>query len=157
MEQITGILVGQSHGCIITTERGGQTVARHVCEDATAQACEVRYARTIATTLKRGGWSEEEDARLTSAVVGYGESWVEVASAMPGRVNDQCRDRWKEIQTSATATVAVAAPYAKWTSEEDAKLSDAVNTHGMRWKTISLLFEGRWTDKQVYSHLHISP
>ena len=47
-------------------------------------------------TIKRGAWSAEEDTRLTMAVEGYGHSWIDVAGAVPGRTNDQCRDRWLE-------------------------------------------------------------
>ena len=49
-------------------------------------------------TVKRGAWTAEEDTRLGMAVEAYGHSWVEVAGAVAGRTNDQCRDRWLECQ-----------------------------------------------------------
>ena len=49
-------------------------------------------------TVKRGAWTAEEDTRLEKAVEAYGHSWVDVAVAVAGRTNDQCRDRWLERQ-----------------------------------------------------------
>lgn len=116
-------------------------VARAVADDLTAQGCEYRYERVLSDSMKRSAWTPEEDARLALAVAGYGDSWVEVAAAMPGRVNDQCRDRWNDIKTRTNSEQ-------KWTEEEDAKLLKAFEKHGPQWKTISAEIGSHWTDKQ---------
>ncbi|KAA1466108.1 hypothetical protein DENSPDRAFT_790470 [Dentipellis sp. KUC8613] len=109
-------------------------VARTVSEDATAIQCSNRYYRTLDPTLKRGSWSPEEDAKLRMAVDLYGHTWMEVASVIPGRTNEQCRDRWSERLNPSVAK-------GKWTSEEDKRLLAAVQevlqNGDLRWKDVS--------------------
>ncbi|KAK0191239.1 hypothetical protein F5146DRAFT_1223988, partial [Armillaria mellea] len=101
-------------------------VARYVSNELNAVQCEARYVRLH---LDRRPWTAAEDARLHSAVGGYGQSWVDVASAMPGRTNDQCRDRWIERQKAASV----------WTEDDDRRLAELVDQFGTvgRWKTIA--------------------
>ncbi|KAK0498497.1 hypothetical protein EDD18DRAFT_1157962 [Armillaria luteobubalina] len=101
-------------------------VARYVSDELNAVQCEARYVRLH---LDRRPWTGEEDARLYLAVAGYGQSWVDVASAMPGRTNDQCRDRWIERQNAASV----------WTEDDDHRLVELVDQFGTvgRWKTIA--------------------
>lgn len=101
-------------------------VARYVSNELNAVQCEARYVRLH---LDRRPWTAAEDARLYSAVAGYGQSWVDVASAMPGRTNDQCRDRWIERQKTASV----------WTEDDDRRLVELVDQFGTvgRWKAIA--------------------
>jgi hypothetical protein len=56
---------------------------------------------------------------------------MEVASFIPGRTNEQCRDRWTERLNPKI-------PRGKWTSEEDARLLSAVDVFGLgNWKEVS--------------------
>jgi hypothetical protein len=56
---------------------------------------------------------------------------MEVASFIPGRTNEQCRDRWTERLNPKI-------PRGKWTSEEDARLLSAVNEFGLgKWTEVS--------------------
>ncbi|KAG6330842.1 hypothetical protein ID866_8250, partial [Astraeus odoratus] len=71
-------------------------IARYVSEDAAPTQCSSRYQRVLDPSVKRTNWTPEEDARLRTAIAAYGRSWVDVAAAMPGRTNDQCRDRWND-------------------------------------------------------------
>ncbi|KAG6886085.1 hypothetical protein C0993_004075 [Termitomyces sp. T159_Od127] len=105
-------------------------VARYVSEDATASQCQVRYSRAIDPSRKRGAWTDDELARLKEAVAAYGSSWVEVASCIPGRTNEQCRERWSDHLNLASAG-------AVWTKEDDLALTTAVGEIGNRWKEIS--------------------
>jgi hypothetical protein len=124
-------------------------VARHVAEDATAGQCQSRYSRSLDPSIKRGQWSEEEDSRLCLAVAAYGNSWMEIASVIPGRTNEQCRDRWSEKLKSPTVK-------SKWTDEENQSLVEAVKDLGNRWKTISeRLGHGR-TDSKVTRFLTLA-
>ena len=54
-------------------------------------------------------------------------SWILVAAAVPGRTNDQCRERWLEHLATQVS----------WTKEDDEILVDAVNKLGNKWKEIS--------------------
>ncbi|KAF8803849.1 hypothetical protein BYT27DRAFT_7108914, partial [Phlegmacium glaucopus] len=109
-----------------------QLVARNVSPHATASQCQNRWCKSLDPALQRGNWTEEEDDRLRKAVAGYGSSWIQVASAIPGRTNDQCRERWHEhLNISAEKTA--------WTEAEDKTLLEKVKIIGNRWKTISLM------------------
>ncbi|TFK76150.1 hypothetical protein BDN72DRAFT_831595 [Pluteus cervinus] len=105
-------------------------VARYVSEDATASQCQGRYTRTLDPTIRRGAWSSFEDERLKQAVSAYGNSWIEVSSCVPGRNNDQCRERWNEqLNTNSTRN--------NWDDEEDARLRGAVGELGSQWKVVA--------------------
>jgi hypothetical protein len=106
-------------------------VARNVSPHATAAQCQIRWSKTLDPTLRRGNWTEEEEERLRKAVSGYGSLWVQVASAISGRTNDQCRERWHENVNSSTEK-------STWTEAEDNILLENVKLIGNRWKSISL-------------------
>ena len=56
---------------------------------------------------------------------------MEVASVIPGRNNEQCRDRWTE-------RINPKVPRGKWTAEEDRRLISAVDELGVgKWKEVS--------------------
>jgi hypothetical protein len=106
-------------------------VARAVSEDAQINPCQNRWYRTLDPSIRRGNWSPEEDAQLRVAVDLYGNAWMEVASVIPGRNNEQCRDRWGERLNPKV-------PRGKWTAEEDARLLSAVDEFGVKgWKEVS--------------------
>lgn len=118
-------------------------VACQVSEDATPSQCQNRYQRTLDPALKHKAWSRDEDSRLRLAVQAHGTSWVDVASAVPGRNNDQCRDRWNDILNPAVAK-------GKWTEEEDQDLLAAVQQLGIpNWKEVSNQLGSGRTDSMV--------
>jgi hypothetical protein len=42
----------------------------------------------------KGPWTEEEDNTLVAMVGKYGAmNWSQIATALPGRIGKQCRDR----------------------------------------------------------------
>ncbi|KAF9222032.1 hypothetical protein BS17DRAFT_784332 [Gyrodon lividus] len=103
-------------------------VARYVSEDVTPSQCSNRFQRTIDPSLKRVHWTPEEDARLRAAVAAYGSSWVDIAAVLPGRHNDQCRDRWTEQVNPAVNRN-------KWTEQEDRALLECTRQHeNANWK-----------------------
>ncbi|KAF7331812.1 Myb domain protein 4r1 [Mycena kentingensis (nom. inval.)] len=133
-------------------------VAKYVSPNVTAAICASRWQRCGDSSLRSGAWSEEEDKRLKAAVEGFGLSWVEVASAVPGRTNEQCRERWMKVfdgkSKSKTKT-----PSRPWTDEEDKALTDAIASLGTKWKEVGETIgrsagqcQGRYKRLQKSSH-----
>ena len=106
-------------------------VARKVSEDVSAGQCQYRWQKALNPKLRKGAWTEDEDNRLRKAVAVYGSSWIQVAETIPGRTNDQCRDRWTSHLNKTPAAKAT------WTKEEDKALLALVKERGKHWKDIS--------------------
>lgn len=107
------------------------TVARYVSEDATPSQCSSRFEKTLDDAIKHTAWSPEEDVRLFAAVAAFGSSWVDVAANIPGRHNDQCRDRWNEYVNPNINK-------SEWLEEEDRLLLGHVREHeNASWREIS--------------------
>jgi hypothetical protein len=110
----------------------------------TNRQCSKRWTQTLdRANENKGNWIPEENAKLTKAVKKHGKNWVAVAAMVSGRTRDQCRQRW--VSTLNPANV----KNEKWTPEEDAKLTKAVNKHGKDWVANSTLVAGR-TNKQCH-------
>ncbi|KAF9485406.1 hypothetical protein BDN70DRAFT_639030 [Pholiota conissans] len=122
-------LVGAVQSC---GQDNWQLIARKVSEDVSAGQCQYRWQKALNPELRKGTWTEDEDNRLRKAVAGYGSSWIQVAETIPGRTNDQCRDRWTSHLNKTPAAKAT------WTKEEDKALLALVKECGKHWKNISL-------------------
>jgi hypothetical protein len=107
-------------------------------------------------------WTLEEDANLTSAVANtfkkrrgkeYKIDWNGIAALVPGRMRMQCLQRWHNVLDPSIGRLSV--HRRKWTTDEDSKLKDAVQTHygDKNWVTISALVPGR-TKKQCSDRWH---
>lgn len=82
-------------------------------------------------------FTEEDDERLRELVDQYGDnSWIQVASEMPGRNSRQCRERWLNYLSPKLNTNS-------WTQEEDELLIEKHKELGTSWVRISKFFEGR--------------
>lgn len=104
-------------------------MAIYVSEDATGAQCQSRYTRCLTPDGRRGPWSAEEDERLKIAVAAHGSSWVDVSACIPGRTNDQCRERWTDyLHPSISQT---------WSPAEDETLCESVKALGHQWKAIA--------------------
>lgn len=117
-------------------------VARHVSPYATTSQCQTRYVRSVDPSIKREPWTLEEDARLRKAVEAFSNSWIDVAGVLPGRTNDQCRERWAEIGTNEGGK-------GPWSGAEDQRLLDAVKELGKKWKMVSGKIGGGRTGPNV--------
>ena len=122
------------------------TVARYVSEDATPSQCSNRFEKTLDDSIKRTIWSPQEDARLSATVTAYGSSWVDVAANVPGRHNDQCRERWiEQVNPSINRS--------PWSEQEDKILLDYVREReNASWKEISACLRTGRTEAMVTRH-----
>jgi myb proto-oncogene protein len=87
-----------------------------------------------------GTWRVEEENKLVSAVETYGgHNWNEIAKMIPGRSENQCRQKWRNMPRKASATASAA-----WTVEEEKKLASSVETFGTTsWATTAANVPGR--------------
>jgi myb proto-oncogene protein len=101
---------------------------------------------TITGSKRR--WTQEEDTKLIDAVGHYGEDWGEVAAMIPGRTNLQCRARWlSSFDPVTTDDGTEGGNKGKWTPEEDANLTEAVEKLGKNWVAVAALIPGRTNKK----------
>ncbi|XP_037522336.1 uncharacterized protein LOC119399602 isoform X4 [Rhipicephalus sanguineus] len=88
-----------------------------------------RYYRSMDPSVQHGPWTAPEDVMLLIAFKLYGDiGWSKVASMLPGRTGNQCRERYKNTLTQRCAS----GPY---TPDEDYTLLELVQKHGV----------GHWT------------
>jgi myb proto-oncogene protein len=98
---------------------------------------------TDQTPGRTGRWTADEDAQLKDAVQRHdGKNWIEIAALVPGRTKTQCTDRWHKYLDPSVDRTSLAT--GKWTTDEDAKLKDAVQRHGStNWTRIAALVPSR--------------
>ncbi|KAI1119479.1 hypothetical protein F5Y14DRAFT_5190 [Nemania sp. NC0429] len=90
-------------------------------------------------------WTKQEDSILHEQVVkryGTGEvkDWNRIADQLPGRTNKDCRKRWINQVCGGLRKGA-------WTAEEDARLREAMSTHGQKWTLIANAVGSRSADQ----------
>ncbi|NXM54756.1 SNPC4 protein, partial [Illadopsis cleaveri] len=91
-----------------------------------------RWTKSVDPSLKKGPWTPEEDGMLMAAVQKYREKeWYKVRTEVPGRSDAQCRDRYlKALHWDVKK--------GKWSSEEEERLIELVQKHGLgRWSKIA--------------------
>ncbi|KAF7288620.1 hypothetical protein MIND_01428600 [Mycena indigotica] len=111
-------------------------IAEHV-PGRTNKDCRKRWYSKMNAEVLRGGWSDEEDARLVAAIEKYGTRWSLVATMVQTRNSDQCAKRW-------TDTLDPTIDHGAWSKSHDNLLLQAVNTQGKLWtKIVKKHFPGR--------------
>ncbi|EEB88933.1 hypothetical protein MPER_13035 [Moniliophthora perniciosa FA553] len=118
--------------------------ALYVSEHCSASQCQTHYNRVLDPKLTRVDWTPEEEVKLLAAVTTFGTSWVDVCAFVPGRSNDQCRERYQIALLNATGRKG-----GLWGPDEDAKLLEGFNLHGNKWKLVSAHMDGTRSDAQV--------
>jgi S-ribosylhomocysteine lyase LuxS involved in autoinducer biosynthesis len=127
----------------VKTHGNNWVKAAAMVPDRTDRQCRKRWVQTLdpANGKNLGKWSTEEDEKLIEAVKKHGKKWAAAALMVPGRTDQQCRQRWFRTLDPANGNKG------KWSTEEDEKLAEAVNQHGKKWVAVALMVPGR-TNKQ---------
>ncbi|KAK8055223.1 hypothetical protein PG993_000450 [Apiospora rasikravindrae] len=98
----------------------------------------------MSSKRERRWWTEEEDQILKAGVESQSEvnslmSWNEIAAMLPRRTNKDCRKRWYKVRSDFIKGT--------WSREEDRKLQQAVQQHGLKWALVSRDVESRNADQ----------
>ncbi|KAF8937703.1 hypothetical protein BGZ58_002298 [Dissophora ornata] len=102
----------------------------------TNKNCRKRWFHSLDPSLRKGGWTEEEDHLLRTGVQKFRGQWSKIAERIQGRTDDQCAKRWRE---SLDPDIDRAA----WTPEDDMLLLQKFEEYGTQWQRIALSFPGR--------------
>jgi hypothetical protein len=129
-------------------------VSEGVFEGARSEAqCFQRWAKVLSVGLKKGQWTEDEDATVRDQVDLAGGAlavkWNDVADALPGRLGKQVRERWQNHLDPALSKE-------PWEEAEDQLLVSLQAVMGNKWSEIARAFGGRsensvknrWNSKQ---------
>jgi hypothetical protein len=100
---------------------------------------------------RTGRWTAVEDNKLKDAAQTHGKDWGNVAAMVPGRTNRQCSSRWHNILDPSIDRTN--GRTCNWTTAEDSKLKDAVQTHGKKWDAAAALVPDR-TNRQCCCRWH---
>jgi hypothetical protein len=98
--------------------------------------CLQRWKKVLAPGLRKGAFTEEEDAALHAAVGEGMTNWGDVARRLSGRTAKQCRERW-------TNYLAPDVSHTMWDAEEDALLLELELKYGRKWALIAREMPGR--------------
>ena len=100
--------------------------------------CRKRWFHSLDPSLRKGRWCESEDRILLDAYNQLGPAWRDTALLLPGRKDDQCSKRYREILSPAVRN-----RLCEWTTEEDRLLLEGVRSFGHSWSAISARIPGR--------------
>jgi hypothetical protein len=124
-------------------------IARLVPGRTRCQCCNrwrnVLDPRVDRTPGRTSNWTPDVDDKLKDAVQMHnGKNWYAIACLVPGRTIHQCNSRWHRHLDPRTRSAQTTGHPGKWTTDEDAKLKDAVQTHNNKnWDAITRLVPGR--------------
>ena len=115
--------------------------------------CGQRWAKVLSQGLRKGQWTEEEDAVVREQVAlgggPYVVKWTEVAEKLSGRLGKQVRERWQNHLDPELSKE-------PWQEHEDQLLVSLQAVMGNKWSEIARAFAGRsensvknrWNSKQ---------
>lgn len=127
--------------------RDWEPVAKEHGMGKTAKECHERWIRYLKPGVRKGQWTDQEDAIVTEAVTTSSEQpftrWSDLAQQLPGRVGKQIRDRWVNHLNPNINHL----PFSR---EDDLLLWDGHTKLGKRWVEISTKF---FTSSRSENHI----
>jgi hypothetical protein len=132
--------------------------------------CRNRYVNQVDPSLRRGGWTEEEDKKVVAAQSRLGNSWAKISRLMDGRSESALNGRWYSVLEPRAASILAelkpedflfldetqlppkpimqgnsgAYDRRQWTEQEDQILLEMVNKLGTKsWAEIAKQCPGR--------------
>jgi hypothetical protein len=95
----------------------------------------------------KGGWTEDEDRKLTELVNQFGETrdWKTISSMLPGRNAKQCRERYVSHLDPSLCKES-------WTPLEDHIIFESHKKHGNQWSRIASLLPLKRTANATKNH-----
>ncbi|WVQ72851.1 hypothetical protein IAR50_002412 [Cryptococcus sp. DSM 104548] len=103
----------------------------------TNKDCRKRWFHSLDPSLRKGRWSKQEDEALKRLYKEMGPQWKEIALLIPGRKDDQCSKRWRDVLDPSLISKE------PWTPLEDALLLQLFEALGAKWSVISDCLPGR--------------
>lgn len=86
--------------------------------------------RKLDPSLKKGNWTDEEDALVLAGVAQHGRDWVAVAASLPGRGAHHIQKRYDALCRKGSMRN-------PWSDEETNRLREAIEKHGTRdWSVV---------------------
>jgi hypothetical protein len=112
-------------------------IAEEMGLQRSSEECQQRWVRCLKPGVRKGQWTEDEDAFILRSVSTSGEQpftrWSELALHMPGRHGKQIRERWINHLNPHIS-------HLPFTEEDDLKLYKAAQKYGKKWVEISSKF-----------------
>lgn len=93
-----------------------------------------RWLNVLDPYLKKGKWSEEEDALLIEKYKQFGPHWSKIALEIPRRTVDQCSKRFLEALDPDRSMK----NHVDWSIKEDLLLITKLKLMGSKWRAIAL-------------------
>jgi len=62
--------------------------------------CHERYVNHLDPALRKGGWTEQEDAILLEQHAKFYNKWAEIAKHLSGRSDNDVKNRWYQAHSS---------------------------------------------------------
>lgn len=117
--------------------RDWEPIAKEHGRGKTAKECCERWIRYLKPGVRKGQWTDQEDAIVIDAVTSSSEQpftrWSDLAQRLPGRVGKQIRDRWVNHLNPAINHL----PFSR---DDDLLLWEGHKKLGKRWVEISTKF-----------------
>jgi hypothetical protein len=117
--------------------RDWEPIAKELNRGRTAKECHERWIRYLKPGVRKGQWTDHEDAIVMEVVENSSEQpftrWSDLAQRLPGRVGKQIRDRWVNHLNPAIDHM----PFSR---DDDLRLWEGHKKLGKRWVEISTKF-----------------
>jgi len=117
--------------------RDWEPIAKELSRGRSPKECHERWIRYLKPGVRKGQWTDQEDAIVMEAVTNSKEQpftrWSDLAQRLPGRVGKQIRDRWVNHLNPNINHM----PFSK---EDDLLLWEGHQKLGKRWVEIATAF-----------------